>query len=470
MTVTTTDLAGLLLKQRAHAPKVKATDTKVRIDKLLRLRDFLLRHREQIGLALQQDLRRHPSETQLVEVLPLLQEIKDICRQLEAWMADRPVPAPLTLVGSQAYVRHEPKGVALILSPWNYPLLLALSPLLYAVAAGNCAIIKPSEFTPATNALLQKLVAHCFPAEEVSVVEGEVQTATELLALKFDHIFFTGSPAVGKVVMRAAAEHLTSVTLELGGKSPALIEQSAALPDTADKLIWGKLLNNGQTCIAPDFALVPESTYETLLPLLKERIKTFYGNHPQKHPSYGRIVNKRQFQRLQALLDDALQQGATLLCGGHTDEEDLYFSPTLLTDLKPSMRIMQEEIFGPILPILRYETLDEALALLHKQEKPLAFYIFSTQERMQQRILAESTAGTTAINETVLQIANPHLPFGGVNNSGIGKAHGFYGFAAFSNERSVLRQRVGMTATKLLYPPYGERATKLLDNMFRWLF
>jgi len=383
-------------------------------------------------------------------------------------MKPRKVPTPLGLLGSCGSILQEPKGVVLIISPWNYPIYLTLGPLVSALAAGNCAVLKPSELTPHTTAFLRRLLKGLFPEEEVALVEGEADTAQALLALPFDHIFFTGSPAVGKVVMKAAAEHLSSVTLELGGKSPVLVEADANLEEAARKIAWGKCLNAGQTCVAPDFVLVHERVHDALVSQLKVALSSFYGAEPaqrQASPDFARLVNDQHYDRVLALLSSSKDQ---VVFGGETDAPSRFIGPTLLTGVDPASPVMQEEIFGPLLPILKVPDLEAAVAFVNARPKPLALYVFSGSRRRAEALIARTTAGGSCINDTVLHFAHTGLPTGGVNTSGFGKAHGIHGFEAFSNARGLLRQRTRFSAIQLMYPPYTDHVRRLIDMTLRW--
>jgi aldehyde dehydrogenase (NAD+) len=377
------------------------------------------------------------------------------------------------MIGSSSKVYFEPKGVTLIISPWNYPFQLAIDPLLYAIAGGNTAIVKPSEMTPNTSALIKKLVNEVFDEKEVAVLEGDATIAQVLLKQPFDHIFFTGSPMLGKVIMEAAAKHLTSVTLELGGKSPTIVDETTNIKDAAQKIIWGKFMNCGQTCIAPDYLLVHESVKDALVEEMKENIKKLYGQDNtttiEESPDYTRVVNQRHFSRIKGLLEDAVEKGAKVLDGGEMNADDNFIAPTLITEVDDNMAVMSEEIFGPILPIISFKSLKEATDYVNTKPKPLALYCFSKDKKNQEFVIKNTSAGGTAINETLAHISNPDLPFGGVNNSGIGKTHGYYGFLAFSNERAVLNQRIGWTTLKMLYPPYTDKKKNTINSFSKFV-
>ena len=464
----TSELEALFARQQAARWRVAATSADQRKAKLRALLAALMAHRAEAHAALWADFRKAPAEVDLTELYPVICELKDALRHLSRWMKPRRVPTPIGLFGSAGTIVHEPKGLTLIISPWNYPIYLTLGPLVSAIAAGNCAVIKPSEFTPHTTAFLQKLLAGLFPEEEVALVEGDADAATALLALPFDHIFFTGSPAVGKVVMRAAAEHLSSVTLELGGKSPVLVAADANLKETARKIAWGKFMNAGQTCVAPDYVLVHERVHDALVEELKRVLVGFYGpdaTDRQASPDLASIINDRHFTRLQALLSGSAAQ---IAFGGETDATSRYVSPTVLTDVDPAAGIMQEEIFGPLLPILKVPDMDAAVAYVNARPKPLALYVFSDSRQTAEALVARTTAGGGCINDTVLHFIHTGLPTGGVNNSGFGKAHGIHGFEAFSNARGILRQRTRFSAIQLMYPPYTGFVRRMIDLTLKY--
>jgi aldehyde dehydrogenase (NAD+) len=442
-----------------------------RKERLLKLLNWITTHQEAIHEALWLDFNKPAIEVDLNEIFPVTSEIKHCLKNLSNWMRPQPQPTPLPMLGTSAFVVAEPKGRALLISPWNFPFNLAIGPLVSALAAGCPAILKPSEYAPHSAQLVQDLVSDLFAPHEVAVCLGEKEVASELLGLPFDHIFFTGSPAIGKIVMRAAAQHLSSVTLELGGKSPVILDASADLKDAAEKLIWGKFVNCGQTCIAPDYILVPEDKKEIFIGHAREVLTRYYDPEEKgimQSPDYARLINAKHFDRIRQLLEDSLQKGAQVEAGGELDEETRYVAPTLISNIGEDMLVFQEEIFGPILPILTYSHLNDALALIHSQPKPLALYFFGKDESRAKRVMAETSSGNLVINDCVLHFLHSELPFGGVNNSGIGKAHGKYGFLAFSNEKGVLKQRIGFNNVSLLRPPYGLRVKKLIATMMKW--
>lgn len=418
--------------------------------------------RQDIRDALYSDFRKPQAETDLTEIFAVTSEINHTLDYLNEWASDEYVKTPLSFMGSSSYVKHEPKGVCLIISPWNFPLNLSLGPLISAVAAGNTAIIKPSEYTPNMSVVIKKIINAVFPSNEVEVIEGDVEVSTELLKLPFNHIFFTGSPQVGKIVMKAAAEHLASVTLELGGKSPTIIDETANIKSTARRLAWGKFMNSGQICIAPDYVFVHESKMEALLAELERVLNEFYLNDPLNSSSFCSIVNEKHASRVNSYLEDALENGAEVAYGGVTDLKNARISPTLLTNVPSNSKVLSEEIFGPLLPVLTYKDKEEVVKYIQNGEKPLALYIYSSSQKNINYFLNNTRAGGTCINNNDMHFLQPYLPFGGDNNSGIGKAHGIWGFKAFSNERSVYRQNIPSVLEKLM-PPYTSGKNKVIE-------
>ncbi len=464
------DIRTAFETQRRHAPQMALTTAEQRIERIKRIQSWITTHETDIQRAMYDDFRKPSAEVMLGELMAVHAEIKYIIKHLRQWMRPQRLPTPLSLVGTKSHIRHEPKGNVLIIAPWNYAFSLTIKPLVSAIAAGNVVMLKPSEMTPNTSALIRTMIAELFPADEVTVFEGDADVSTALLELPFNHIFFTGSPAVGRIVMAAAAKHLASVTLELGGKSPAIIDETADIKETAGRLAWGKCLNNGQTCIAPDYLLVHQSVKEPLLQAMRETLMGMYspdGRPIEQSDSYARIVNSKHFRRVKGLLDDAVQKGATVTFGGKTNEADNFMEPTLLENVTDDMRVMQEEIFGPVLPVVTYNHIDEALRTVNSREKPLALYIHSRSRQQTQYILDRTSAGDTVVNDTLLQFGNVELPFGGVNNSGLGKSNGFFSFQEFSNQRGVMQREFG--TMKFIYPPYTDKVKKLIGFFVKWL-
>lgn len=451
-------------KQQKHKFALRKTDAKVRIDKLKRLKEAIESFEEEIYDALEKDLRKSRFESAVTELIFTYGEIDHAIKNLKGWMKPKCASRTLSNFFASNKLYYEPKGVCLIIAPWNYPFQLIMSPLISAIAAGNCVMLKPSEISSATAGVINKLIAKTFKEEEIACFEGDITVSTTLLKLPFDHIFFTGSTAIGKVVMEAASKNLTSVTLELGGKSPAIIDDSANLGKTAEKIAWGKLVNAGQTCIAPDYVLIDEKLEQEFIKHYKvAATKMFFKNGLINPQAYGKIISEKQFNRLADLITDATKHGAKTAWGGNLDSKNLTIEPTILCEVDVDSKIMEEEIFGPILPIITYNKLDEAIDFINEKDKPLALYIFSDSTKNTNKILKETSAGGTCVNDVLIHISNPNLPFGGVNNSGMGSCHGIYGFKNFSHERSVVFQsKLGVT--KMIYPPYDEKL-----GLLKWL-
>lgn len=431
---------------------------------LQRLAQMVRDHQPAIIAALAEDFGKPEAEVVLTEILPVMQDIRHTLRHLRRWMRPRRVMPTLTTFGTLARVVPQARGVCLIIAPWNYPFNLCFGPLVSCLAAGNSAILKPSEMTPATSALIARLVTETFPPDLVAVVQGGRDEAQALLALPFDHVFFTGSPAVGREVMAAAARHLTSVTLELGGKSPVIIGPGADVAQAAKWVAFGKFANAGQTCIAPDHVFVHDAVRAPFLAALRDRIAAAYGAGADS-PHLARIVNDRHAGRLRGLLADAMARGAQVLTGG--PGEGTRLPPTLVEAVTPEMALMQEEIFGPVLPILPFTDLAPVLNRINAGPKPLALYVFDRDAGFADRVLSATTSGGAGVNLTVMHYAHTGLPFGGVGNSGLGAAHGEAGFRAFSHDRAVLTNR--FSALPLLFPPYAGRAKRLIALVRRFL-
>ena len=433
MTTATPNVAQLLQAQRRFFATGQTRSLGFRLAQLKQLRGAVLKYQEDIVQAAVKDLGR-PEFEGYVEV-GIIGELDYIIKQLPKWVKPRKARLSLSQLPGAAWLQPEPLGSVLIIGPWNYPFQLIMSPLMGAMAAGNCAVLKPSELAPATSQVLAKLVQETFDPTYVALVEGGVETAQELLAEPFDHILFTGGGRVGKIVMQAAAEHLTPVTLELGGKSPCIVDAETNVEVTAKRIVWGKFLNAGQTCIAPDYLLVHEDIKADLVDALVSTIRASYGENAAQSPDFSRIVNERQVDRLVGLLG-----AGNILIGGDYDRSNRYIAPTLIDNISWDDPIMQEEIFGPILPILTYRRLEDAIQAINRRPKPLALYLFSHNKQHQQAVLEQTTSGTVGLNEVILQVAVWDLPFGGVGGSGMGAYHGKYSFDTFSNHKSVLKK------------------------------
>lgn len=470
MESTATEIAELFALQRSNAARISNTTAKERIKRLRQLLDYVKEHISEARAATWDDFRKPAFETDLTEIFMLTSEISFAIKNLSRWMKPEKVPTPLSALGTQGFIQYQAKGNALIISPWNYPINLAIKPLVSAIAAGCVVIIKPSELTPNSSAFVKKLISDLFPPSEVAVIEGGVDTTQQLLKLPFNHIFFTGSPTVGKIVMKAAADHLCSVTLELGGKSPAIIDETVNIPSTARKIAWAKFLNNGQTCVAPDYLLVHESVKEEFIRELEVALEQMYGKtaeDKESSTSYGRIVNRQHFDRLQAALKDAVQNGGKIRIGGDVDPETLYIAPTVLTDINEQTALSKEEIFGPLLPVYGYNTLEEVSDYINRHEPPLALYIHTKIQDTAAYFLSHTRSGNALVNELMSQYGHHEIPFGGINNSGIGKSNGFFGFREFSNPKGIIKRRFG--TLRFLYPPYSDKSLRIIKLMTRYL-
>lgn len=421
-----------------------------RRQQLLALQQALMEHEEEIHRALYSDLRKSPEEAYGSETGLVLSEIRYTLKHLRKWMRPRRVPTNLVNLPSSSRIYRDPLGVVLIVAPWNYPYQLSLLPLAGAIAAGNTVVLKPSELAPATAAVIEKIVTLVFPPEYVRVVQGEgaVVVPALLRSFRFDHIFFTGSVAAGRAVYQLAAEQLTPVTLELGGKSPTVVDSDADLATAARRIVLGKFTNAGQTCIAPDYLLLHEDIKDRMLQQLQGTIRQFYGDDPQKSYDYSRIIHERRFDTLVRYLS----QGK-IISGGQHDRRDLFIAPTLIENVGLDQPLMTEEIFGPLLPVYTYRTMEEALAIIHRHPGPLAFYLFTRDKGRQQDWMERLSFGGGCINNTVWHFANPYLPFGGTGNSGIGAYHGKYTFETFSRAKPVLRTPVFIDPA-IKYPPF----------------
>ncbi|GET22135.1 aldehyde dehydrogenase [Prolixibacter denitrificans] len=421
-----------LESQRAYFSTHQTRDIRFRLKQLRKLRKAIGQYREKIENALWDDLHKSPEEAFLTEISIVTGEIDNHIRHLKKWAKPKHVSTPIQLLPSSSKIIYEPLGVALIVAPWNYPFQLLINSLVGAISAGCCSILKPSPDAPTIARVMEEMIHEHFAPEYVSVVQGGRETNTRLFAQRFDIIFFTGSPKVGKVVMEAAAKHLTPVVLELGGKSPCIVDADANLDIAAKRIAWGKLINAGQTCIAPDYLLAHQSVKDQLLDKIAENIRSMYGPDIQQSRFYPRIVSERAMERLTGLLN----QG-TIHSGGEVDASEKYIAPTIIDNVSPDFMVMQDEIFGPILPVMTFEHIDEAIGYVNKNEKPLAFYYFGKNKQAKE-VLAKTTSGGGCINDTLLHIANHHMPFGGVGNSGTGNYHGRESFLAFSNQRSIV--------------------------------
>jgi aldehyde dehydrogenase (NAD+) len=470
-TAASNEVLRVFQAQKARRWTVAATSAAERIDKLKALKRAIVERREALAAAVHADFRKTAPEFEITEIHPVLEEIDHAIRHLREWMSPEDAKTPLLLVGTTSAVRYEPKGVVLIISPWNYPFNLLVTPLISAIAAGNCAIVRPSSKTPHLSAEVAALLRATFREDEVAIFTGGHEVSDRLLELPFDHFFFTGSTEIGKKVMAAAARQLATVTLELGGKSPTFVDTSADIDAAARRIAWGKFVNAGQTCVAPDYVLVHAAAEQRFLGALRTAVESFYGpteDARRESADFARLVDDRAFRRVSKLLEDTVAQGARAVVGGVTDGRERYIAPTVLADVRPEHPVMNEEIFGPVLPVLRVANADEAIAFIRERPKPLAMYVFARDRGVVDSVVTSTTAGGTVVNNTLIHLANPYLPFGGVGASGQGNYHGRHGFEAFSHARAVLTQRTG-TLARFFYPPYRQKLNQLAGRLVRAL-
>lgn len=425
-------------------------DISFRKEQLKKLSKAIKSYESDILEALYTDLGKNKVEAYATEIGITLKSIKNARKELKNWTKTKNVYTPLYLFPTKSYIKKEPYGTVLIIAPFNYPFQLVFEPLIGAIAAGNTAIIKPSELTPNVARVIKRLINETFDANYIEVIEGGIEETQTLIHLPFDYVFFTGSENVGKIVYQAASENLVPVTLEMGGKSPVIVDETANIKVASERICFGKFTNAGQTCVAPDYILVHESVKDDLITALSKTLREFYGQNIQQSPDYGRIVNLKHYHRLTSLLNSAQMN---IVFGGHSDEDERYIEPTLLDHVTNDSAIMQEEIFGPILPILTYQSLDEAIAFIHQRPKPLSLYLFSEDENATQRVINELSFGGGAINDTLMHLANPKLPFGGVGASGMGRYHGKYSFDTFTHEKSYIFKSTRLESGVHL-PPY----------------
>ncbi len=468
----TSTIQAVFDSQAATALRLRSSTAAQRIDKIRRLRDAVLAHTDALYEAAYADFKKPKGEVDLAEILPVCAEANDAMAHLKKWMKPTRVWPTMLTVGTRSQVQYMPRGRCLIISPWNYPVNLTFGPLVSAIAAGNTAIIKPSELTPHLSALMTKIVRETFASDEVAIFEGEADVAQALLDLPFDHIFFTGSPAIGKRVMAAAAKHLASVTLELGGKSPTIVDASANVELAAQNIMWAKFANAGQTCIAPDYVYVHETVKDQWVAACRSILEKAYGKslaEQQASPHLAHIVNARHTARVKGLLDDANARGARVLVGGGVAEASCFVAPTLLDHLPDDAAILQEEIFGPLLPVIGFTNLDDVIARINAAPKPLALYIYSRTDAHIQRVLQQTASGGACVNHALVHFLHGRLPFGGVNNSGLGHAHGHYGFKAFSHEKAVVRAQFSLATSQFSAGEVQPYLRRFMKAAFKWI-
>lgn len=453
------DASNIISNLRQHFNSGMTRPVSFRIRQLKNLKAAIRSHEDDIINALHTDMKKPPFESYASEIGILYTEIEHSIRHVGSWAKSKKVSTPIIHFLSSSAVYQEPYGVTLIIGPWNYPLQLIIAPLIGSIAAGNCTVIKPSELAPATSSVIKRIFEAHFHTNYIKVIEGGVEATQNLLQEKFDYIFYTGGTSVGRIIMEAAAKNLTPLTLELGGKSPCIVDHEINLKYSVKRIAWGKFFNAGQTCIAPDYCLVHRKIREAFLEEMKKTVHSFYGEDPSQSPDYARIINERHFQRLERLLENGV-----IVFGGKKDLANLYIAPTLIDHVTLQDKIMQEEIFGPLLPVVVYDELDEAIDMVNSLPRPLALYYFSDNKLQQQKVLKKTIAGGGCINDTVSHIGSQTLPFGGIGDSGMGSYHGRYSFDTFSHSRSVLT-RSNFFDMPLRYPPYKNNI-----KILKWLF
>jgi aldehyde dehydrogenase (NAD+) len=464
-----THIDKLFAEQQAKAISLRSSTCAQRLATLDRFETVFRASFDKIYQAATEDFSKPEAEVDTGEILTVLTELKHVRKHLKRWMEPTKVRATAAMMGTKSKIINEPKGVSLIISPWNYPFNLSFGPMIWSIAAGNTVVLKPSEMTPAMSKAISEIVSESFDSNLVSVVLGDAAVARYLTQQPFDHIFFTGSPAVGKQVMAEASKNLSSVTLELGGKSPVIIDSTADLKKAAQSISFGKFANNGQTCIAPDYIYVHHSVKQGFLTAMASAIKKQYGNQQQfsSNSDYCRIVNQAHFQRISGLINSAVDDGASIYQGGECIESQRFIAPTILTEVNPDSEIMQQEIFGPVLPVLEFSDIDKVITTINSNPKPLALYVFSKQKQFTDKVIQQTSAGDSAINATVIHILHQNLPFGGVNNSGIGKVGGIWGYQAFSHQRSIVDDKLGLSG--MLSPPYTPKVKRMVKSAIRFL-
>ena len=457
------EIKAVLNKQRDFFGDGGTKSFNFRSKLLKKLKKGLQRREEQIFKALKDDLQKPPFETYSTELGLIIKEINHVLKNLRHWMKPEKKRASLLHLRTTARIFRQPYGNVLIMAPWNYPLQLALVPLVDALAAGNCVMLKPSEYAPNTAKVLFELLNDELPDQVVAVVEGGKTTGELLLEQEFDFIFFTGSPRVGRIVMKKAADRLTPVCLELGGKCPCIVDDTVDAQISAKRILWGKFLNAGQTCIAPDYILVTADFKEKLIAAFKKTLKKFYGEEPRMSEDYGRIINEKHWLRLTEMLTNTEGQ---IICGGDYNKEDLYMAPTIVDDVTPNDVLMSEEIFGPILPVVEFVDFEQARGIIDSYNKPLAVYLFSGNKSLQKEVVNEIPFGGGCINDTAIHVASPRFPFGGLGESGMGKYHGQAGFELFSHQKTIFK-KTRFFDIPLRYPPYRKKLA-WIKKLFKW--
>ena len=450
------DIEKIVKKQKTFFMTGKTKEVKYRKEALKKLKQKIIELEPEINQALKADLNKSETESYMAETGMVLSELSYAIKHIKQWSKEKKVRTPLSQFHGKSYYFYEPYGVTLIISPWNYPFMLALDPLIGAIAAGNCCIIKPSEYAPNTAKIMKKMIEDIFPSEYITVIEGGVEETTQLLKQRLDYIFFTGSVSVGKIIMKVASEKLIPVTLEVGGKSPCIVDETADLSLTAKRILFGKILNAGQTCVAPDYLLVQKDVKERLIKELEKNIAKFLGENLLKNQDYVKMINQKQFDRMKELLKDQ-----KIIFGGNIDEANQKIELTLIDEPSLDSKVMQEEIFGPILPILSFDKIEEAIDFIRQREKPLALYLFTKNRKVEEKVKTEVSFGGGCINDTIIHLASNHLGFGGVGNSGMGNYHGKRSFTTFSHEKSIVKKYTWIDLP-MRYMPYTKTKEKII--------
>ncbi|MGN1147568.1 MAG: aldehyde dehydrogenase [Lachnospiraceae bacterium] len=450
------DIEKIVKNQRTFFNSGKTFDVHYRIEMLQKLKSTIQKYEQEIGAALYTDLGKSETESYMCETGLTLSELSYQIKHIKGWSRNRRRKTDLANFHAKSFTVQEPYGCVLIMSPWNYPFMLCMEPMIGAIAAGNCCILKPSAYSPATSAIIKKVVSEVFPEEYVAVVEGGRAENTALLEQRFDYIFFTGGTTVGRLVMEKAAAHLTPMTLELGGKSPCIIDDTCDIKVAAARLVFGKYLNCGQTCVAPDYVLVDKKVKAELIAQVRLQIRKMFGEHPLDNPHYGKIINKKHFDRITGLIDIN-----KVVLGGESDPDTLRIAPTVMDNVTPEDAVMQEEIFGPIMPLISYEDINEAEAFIREREKPLALYLFTKDKEVEKRFLKYVSFGGGCVNDTIIHLATSEMGFGGVGNSGMGSYHGKKSFDTFSHEKSIVKKYCWLDMP-MRYQPYTAKHLKLI--------
>jgi len=456
------EVENILREHKKFFNKGETKNLDYRIAALKRLKKIIKKYEKELIKALYKDLGKSEFEAYSTEIGFVLDSIGNFTKHLKSWARIKKVKIPIHQFPSRGYIMNEPFGTVLIIGPFNYPFQLLIEPLVGVIAAGNCAILKPSESTPTVSALVKKIIEEAFEGKYIRVIEGEKETTSILINSAFDYIFFTGSVAVGKIVMEAAAKNLVPITLELGGKSPVIVDKTANLKLAAKRILWGKLINTGQTCIAPDYVFVHKDIKEIFIENLKTIVKNFYGEDASKSCDYGRIVNQSQFERLVSIIQKDKNK---VIYGGASNANTLYIEPTIIDKVDWQDEVMKDEIFGPILPILEYEKLENVIEMINGRPKPLALYLFTEDKKVETTVLSRVSFGGGCVNDTISHVADSYMPFGGVGNSGMGSYHGKDSFETFSHRKSILKKSTAISF-KFIFPPYANRI-KLVKKILK---